>query len=249
MRGTNSIYRISEIDIEAQLDLARYSEPGLYKGPVQILRKGIAAETEILEIIANPPEITLEMDTKTSRQITLSPVFRGYLETGFELVSYVLEPNYAVIEGPQKLVQLLSELKTDFIDLEGRNVDFSAQVRVVNPNQLFDIRGNGTALFRGFVKETIIINTFENLPVNVKGLAGNLEAVLEPYFASVKVQGVQSKLEGNSEKMLSLYVDCSNITGTGFYELPLLVESETELMIERREPEFIRTEIRRKIEQ
>ena len=246
MRGANTIYHISETDIEARLDLTKYSEPGLYKETVHILRKGSAAETEILEIITDPAAVSLELDTKMSKQVALSPNFQGYVETGFELVSYTMEPRQAVIEGPMRLVEPITELSTDFIDLSGQNSDFSAQVRIINPNQLLTIRGDRTLLFRGFVKETIMINTLENLPIGIKGLADNLEAVLEPGTASIKINGAQNKLEGISTEMLSLSVDCSSIGSEGIYELPLLVESEIELNVERRDPEIIKATVRRK---
>ena len=59
MRGPNSIYHITETDIEARLDFSRFTEPGLYRVPVQIQRKGSAEETEILELIVDPAELSL----------------------------------------------------------------------------------------------------------------------------------------------------------------------------------------------
>ena len=249
IRGTNNIYHISENDIEALLDLSKYSEPGIYKAQVQIIRNRSAVETEILGITADPSEISLELDTRMSKSIPVSPSFHGYLEPGFEMVSYSMDPNQVLIDGPEKLLQTISLVNTDFIDLRGRNEDFTIQVRIINPNQLFRIRGDLITEFKGFIKELIIINNLENLPITVIGLDDSLEAELNPAAASVKIQGVQSVLENISMDMVSVIVDCSTITGTGTYELPLLAEVEKELQIERIEPEIIKVEIKQKEEQ
>jgi YbbR domain-containing protein len=248
MRGPNSIYHITETDIEARLDCTRITEPGLYRVPVQIQRKGAAAETEILEIITDPAELSLELDTKMTRNVSLTPSFQGYLEPGYEMVSFTLEPNQAVIDGPAKLMSGISELSTDFIDLRGRSADFSARVRIVNPNPFLSVRGDGTAEFRGFIKELIVIKTIEKFPVGVRGLAETFEAALNPPEALVRIHGIQSVLDGLTpgSRALVLSVDCSGVNGAGVYELPLLAATEEGLSVERLEPERITVEIRLK---
>jgi hypothetical protein len=224
LRGTNAIYLISETDIEAHLDLAAHSEPGVYKAQVQIQRRGSAAETEILEIITEPAELSLELDTRMSKSIPITANFQGYLESGFEMVSYNLDPNQMTIEGPAKLLQTLEGLQTNPIDISGRSADFSARVRIINPNQLLTLRGEGAAGFSCSIRETIFINNFDNLPISARGLAEEFEAVLDPPLGSVKIQGVDQSL-GGSNGEVTLYVDCSWITRPGSYELPLWAES------------------------
>ena len=248
LRGPNNIYHITETDIEAYLDFAKIAEPGSYRVPVQIRRKGSAAEMEILEIIADPAELSLELDTKITRNVPLTPSFQGYLEPGYEMVSYTLEPNQAVIDGPMKLMSGILELSTDFIDLRGRNAEFSVRVRIVNPNQLIFMRGDGTAEFRGFIKELIVISTIEKFPIGVTGLAETFEAVLNPPEVLVRIRGIQSMLDNVSpeSEALLLSVDCGGIGETGVYELPILAVTEEGLSVERLEPETVRVEIRLK---
>ena len=244
LRGSNNIYNISENDIEARLDLTKYSEPGVYKTQILLQRKGTAAETEILEISVEPAEVSLEIDSRMSKTVQLVPNFQGYLEQGYEMISYNLEPKQLVIDGPEKLLLLLTEIKTDFIDLRERNNDFITHVRIINPNQLIRIRGDLIAEFRCFIRELIIINNFNNLQINVKNLEDSFEAILDPPVASVRVNGEQSMLERINANMLSLSINCIDIREPGLYELPLLIETEAEVNIARIEPEIIKVEIR-----
>jgi YbbR domain-containing protein len=248
LRGdANSIYHVAEEDIEAHLDLTGYGEPGLYKVPVQLNRKGTAAETETLEISLEPMEISLELDTKMSKYVPLSPDFQGFLETGYEMVSYTLEPNQVVIDGPMKLLAGIPELSTESIDQGNRSGDFTLRVRIMNPNPLVIIRGDGTAEFSAFVRELIMIKNFEDLPVGVTGLREDLEALLDPPTAALRIRGLQNDLELLTGETL-LTVDCSALAEPGFYELPLTVSPGPGFEAERTDPETIRVELVRKEE-
>jgi YbbR domain-containing protein len=249
LRGdANSIYHVAEEDIEARLDLTEYSEPGVYKVPVQLNRKGTAAEAETLEISLEPMEISLELDTRMSKYVPLSPDFEGFLETGYEMVSYTLEPNQVVIDGPMKLLTGIPELFTESIDRRNRSGDFTLRVRIMNPNPMVIIRGDGTAEFSAFVRERIMIKNFEELPIGVTGLREDLEALLDPPVAALRIRGRQNDLELLTGETL-LTVDCSALAEPGFYELPLTVSPGPGLEAERTDPETIRVELVRKGEE
>ncbi|MDR2701162.1 MAG: hypothetical protein LBB72_01865 [Spirochaetaceae bacterium] len=233
-----SIYHVTENDIEALIDLTQYNEPGLYKAPVQINKKGTALETESLQITLEPAEIALELDTRMSKQLPLSPRFQGYLESGYEMVFNSLNPRQVIIDGPMKLVREIGELSTELIDLRSRNSDFTLQVRIENPNPLLSIRGDGMAEFSGFIRELLVIQNFESLPIEITGLSEELSAALEPSSASVRIHGVQRELDIlDQQKLLS--VDCSAITEPGVYELPISVSVPPELTAGRKEPENV----------
>jgi YbbR domain-containing protein len=249
LRGdANSIYPIEEDDIEVYADLSMFAEPGTYKVLVQIRKKGTAAEAETLEISLDPIEISLELDTKMSKYVPLSPSFQGYLESGYEMVSYTLEPNQVVIDGPLKLLTEISELSTESIDLRSRNTDFSSRVRIMNPNPLLVLRGDGMTEFQGFIRELIEIRNFDNLPITVTGLDDAFEALLEPATASVRIQSVQNQLDDFDAQNI-LTIDCSAVNEEGTYDLPLVVTVGTELTVDRSEPETVRVTITRKGEE
>jgi YbbR domain-containing protein len=190
-------------------------------------------------------ELSLELDTKMSKYVPLSPSFQGYLESGYEMVSYTLEPNQVVIDGPLKLLTGISELSTESIDLRSRNADFSSQVRIMNPNPLLVLRGDGMTEFKGFIRELIEIKNFDNLPITVNGLNNEFEAVLESASASVRIQGVQNQLDVFDPQNI-ISIDCSAIEEAGTYELPLIVTVDPELTVDRREPETVRVIVTQK---
>jgi YbbR domain-containing protein len=70
LRGeSDGIQHILESDIEAYIDLGRYSNEGSYRIPVQIRKKGTALGVEPLEISVLPIEIPLVLERNISRII------------------------------------------------------------------------------------------------------------------------------------------------------------------------------------
>ena len=164
LRGEpNSINPIVEGDIEAYIDLEKYTTEGRYQVPVQINRKGSAIGVEPLEISVDPMEISVELEEMISRNIPLSPVFVGTVASGFELVHQSLFPAGVVAEGPRNAVEAITTLETEVIDLEGRNNDFSIMVNVINNDPFVIIRGNRMAEFRGSIRR--LMRESERVPV------------------------------------------------------------------------------------
>jgi YbbR domain-containing protein len=240
VRGeANSIYPILEDDIVAYLDLNKYTTEGIYRTAVQIRKQGTALGVEPLEISVDPLEVSVELDQKISKYVPLIPGFQGYPEPGYEMVSYTLTPAQVVVDGPQRIMNGLSELATDFIELGGRSDDFTAVVRIMNRDPLLVIRGDGTTEFRGLIRHLIMIRSFENLPIRLRGLREDLIPSVTPGTASVRIEGSQSDIESYEPGADILYLDCSQITEPGLYTLPVHAAIPGSFTLIRSEPSFV----------
>jgi len=156
LRGdTNNIYAILDGDIEAYIDLRDYTTEGWHQIPVQIRKKGSALGIEPLEISTDPLEISLRLEQKISRNISLRPVFRGTMAAGFEMTGYFLTPASVFAEGPRSAMETITDFQTGIINLEGRNEDFTVTVNIVNHDPMVVIQGNGMTEFRGTVSHPV----------------------------------------------------------------------------------------------
>jgi YbbR domain-containing protein len=249
LRGdANSIFPIAEEDIEVYLDLSGYIAAGTYRAPVEIRKKGSALGVDPLEVWVDPMEISIELDHKISKSVPLIPRYQGYVESGYELVSYTLEPTKAVIEGPSKLVSGISELTTEFVELSGRNADFSIVVRILNQEPLVVVQGNRIAEFRASIRAAIMIRTMDELPIEVIGLNGSLRAEPEVISGSIRLEGAQKELEIYTPPGPVLTLDCSDITEPGEYTLPVRVAIPAQFSLARTEPEEVRVFIYDKVQ-
>jgi YbbR domain-containing protein len=238
LRGEEAnIYSISEEDIEAYIDLKDYDTPGWYRAPVLIRKTGTSLGLEPLEISVDPIEISLELDRKISKYVPLAPNLRGTVQDGHNLISSTLTPAQVVVEGPLSLLESVSELYTDFIDLEGRTDDFSVTVGILNSDPLLLIRGSGMIEFHGFVRRTVPVRNLTGLPITINGLDEAFAAEQEVKTGSVRLEGSQSRLDLFVPPPLFLSVDASEITEPGTYTLPVAVDLPEDFNLLRQDPQ------------
>jgi YbbR domain-containing protein len=246
LRGdANTIYPILEEDIQAYIDLNKYTEPGTYRAPVQIHKKGTALRAEALEIFVDPLEVVLILDERLSKTVPIKAKFRGAVEMGYELSEYTLDPAHVVIDGPMGLLKDISDLSTDFIELTGRSVDFSATVRILNDEPLIVIRGNGLTEFHGTIREQLRIQNIEDIPIRMNGLDEQFSGELEITIGSARIEGGQTIFDKLKAQDVGLYVDCSSINNEGDFLLPVFVFFPTMFTLIRHDPQNVLIHIRR----
>ncbi|MDR2305233.1 MAG: hypothetical protein LBE10_11685 [Treponema sp.] len=238
LRGdANSIYPILEGDIEAYIDLKKYTRPGSYRATVQVRKKGTALGVESLQISCDPMEISLELDQRISKYVPLTASLRGTPAPDYELVSYTLSPAQVVVDGPLTLLGEVSELNTDFIDLDGRSEDFSVDVSILNRASLLTIRGNGTTEFHGYIRKPVTVRNIGNISISLTNLDPRFTAEIQPETGTVRVEGDQLLLDAFTPPPLFMSIDCSGINAEGDYTLPVTIAGTPGLEIARMEPE------------
>lgn len=250
LRGeAESIDSILEGDIEVFADMGGFDVPGAYTVPVQWRKKGTALGAEPLQISVDPAEITFSLDHKTSKFIPLAANITGQVEDGFNMTSFSLNPAQVFVDGPAELMNTISELRTEPIDLSGRRGDFFLTANILRFDPLVVIRGGGTAEFHAAISRIIAVRNVANVPIEVTGLGEGLAAELE-----TKAAGIH--FEGDSEAAINTFnppsgflsVDCSGIGAPGIYVLKVLAGPEENIpggFTYRVDPDEVRIRISR----
>ncbi|HCM27273.1 MAG: hypothetical protein A2Z99_01920 [Treponema sp. GWB1_62_6] len=247
LRGeANSVFPILEEDIEAYIDLTKYKGEGVYKAPVLITKKGTAAGVDPLEVHVDPLEVAIAVEFQLTKTVPITPSFRGYLETGFELSSYSLTPSEVEVSGPSTSIMRIEDVTTDFVELSGKKENFTETVKVINRDPLIAVRGDSQIRFTGIIQQTIMIRTLEHLPIILSGLSPAFLARPQVNFGSVKLEGSQNDLEAYIPDASLLSLDCSNIDGEGLYMLPLIVSAPPNFSVVRFDPMEVAVEIAQK---
>ena len=152
LRGeADSIQPILEEDIEAYIDLGRYSAEGSFRVPVQIRKKGTAIGIEPLEISVSPIEIPLLLEQRVTKNIFVFPVFSGIVAEGYELTYQSLIPGSVIAEGPRSLLESNLEFYTETINLDRRYDNFSIMVSIIEDNPMISIHGSRILEFRASI--------------------------------------------------------------------------------------------------
>jgi len=154
LRGEkNSIYPILEEDIEAFIDLGKYSSENSYRIPIQIRKKGSALGIEPLEITVEPVDIYVRLENKVNRTVKVSPSFRGFLAEGYEMTDQLIIPSSINAEGPRSNMDALQEFNTGIIDLGGRYENFSIMTNIINNDPLIVTHGSSMIEYRGTIQK------------------------------------------------------------------------------------------------
>ena len=238
LRGEDeNVKTITDSDIEAYVDFTRYEEAGVYSAPVQIRRKGNALKVEPLEIAVSPSKISVQLDRRISKTVPLTAVIRGRVADGFALVSHSLSPLEVTVTGPVGSLESVSEIETDTIDLNGKNSDFTAEVDIINPSQLFVLRGSGTTEFSCIIRPSVSVRSIEGIPITLVALNPALEAEMGGRTGSIRIEGEQAELDAFRPPPDFFTVDCSGISGPGSFTLPIKFNLPRGFSLIRREPE------------
>jgi len=164
LRGeSDGIQQIMEGDIEAYIDLGKYTNEGSYKAPVQIRKKGSALGVAPLEISVLPIEISLVLEKKIVKSVHVFPLFMGTIAQGFELADRQIIPDTIIAEGPRSALEDIKEFNTEIIDIDRRYENFSVRVNIINDNPLIVIHGDRMIEFRGTINR-IIRGTSNEVP-------------------------------------------------------------------------------------
>jgi hypothetical protein len=155
-----SINLILEEELEAYIDLTRFTNEGLIRIPVQILKSGSALGVDPLEISVFPAEIQSMLEQKVNLDIPIYPVFNGTIAYGFEMTGQSITPAYVTAEGPNSVLNSQYEFATNTIELDGRNENFSLLVNIINDDPLITIHGSKMIEYSAVIRPILIRSDF-----------------------------------------------------------------------------------------
>jgi hypothetical protein len=237
LRGREeNIFSVLEEDLEVYADFDEIDSEGQYRLPVRVLRKGASVNVEPLEIRVEPAEVSVTLEAEVQRAVEVQPRLSGIPAAGFELVQYSVTPNSVQISGPRSIVSDLTEVQTETIDLSGRSSDFSVEVGILRENPLVHYPREMTALFRGIIREAVVIKTFENVDIITLDLTPELRIAGNLPKGSIRLQGSQLSLEDLAPERFRLLVDCSDVVSPGTATLPTIPDVPPEFVILKYEP-------------
>jgi len=217
----DQIYRIRESDIVASLDFTRYQTEGIHRVPVRLERRGEARDIDPLELRAEPSEIAIGFERLAAKKVAVSPTFKGFLEPGYELVSYEIMPSEIGIEGPAGLVSSTKDISTDIIELSGKTADFSLTVPLVKPSELLTLIDASSVRFTARIQKQERRLTLENVEIRVVNLDPLM--VLADPLPSGRLTLLPRKSQDTSQPpYVFLQADFKAITRPGQYTMPLI---------------------------
>lgn len=243
LRGEREvIYGIRDDEVSASLDLSSFRSDGVFRVPIRLTRRGNALTADPLEIRAEPAEIAIGLEKRTTKRVPVTPSFKGFLESGYELSSYELNPQEILVSGPAGLVARTSEISTDTIELGGKKGDFSMEVRLINKDTLLTLEDRASIIFSARVRRSFDVKDFSDVTIGVKGLASWLRLADVLPKGSMRMHIPEDALRDfNPNAVMS--IDLSAQVRAGVYTLPVTIEQPLGSVVEIFEPQTVTVRI------
>src|SRR3990170_3857853 len=191
---------------------------------------------DIGRVVLEPATAEVELPI-VQRELSLAyvvkPGLRGGPADGFNVSAVRLDPAFAVISGPIEILQSITELVTDEVDISGASSDVERVVRLRLPA---GVRAEGGGEVTVHVLVTPALGEITvGLAPSLMGVGDGFTASLSLALVRVRVAGELPVLSGPTPGRLAAVVDVSGL-GEGAHTVPLRVEAPAGVQVVSVEP-------------
>ena len=176
-------------------------------------------------LTASPSFIMMSIDVYPKAQLSVNhnvdTATVGTLPEGYEITGVDVQPETVTVAGEQSLLDELDELSFVPISVDGRTSSFTA---ISTINALRDMRyiSSEQVTVTVYIAESTLTDSFQSLPVSVRGKAADRTVTLSVDKADVRLSGPYSLVNKLEEGDVNVYVDVTGLE-KGQYELPVAV--------------------------
>ena len=232
LRGKrDEVSSVTNKDISAYLDISDITQEGEYTFPVLIDSSPRLLLIEPLEVRVSPEKVSLKVETRTIKYVPVEPLLSGEVAHGFEQTSISVEPATIKIEGPRQMIESITAVQTEAVDIEGIQRTTTRDVLLQNENKLITFDDETPVSVTVTVAETGMKKDISDIQILYYNLADNLEVKSPVERGTVTIEGSQLILEKMNDKQVVLHADCSAITTPGTYEAPVTVSVPTDTTV------------------
>jgi YbbR domain-containing protein len=195
LRGAaDLVSAVSETDLEALADFSSHPGEGIFHAPVQVTRRGTAAESTALEVSVDPLEMVLPLERKVVKTVPVHPNFQGQPGKNFELSGFQVTPSVITIEGPRSTVDKTAAIDTEPVELRGKTDNFTIKARVEPGSTLVDFPYGNTVEIQGLMTSSLASLVLENVVPGAVNLNSSLKLQSPLPPVRVRLRGTPAAL-------------------------------------------------------
>lgn len=213
---------IKEDDFNVYVDISAVGKEGTFDFPVIIEPSNSLLLMDSLEVRSVPESIKLSVEKKYFRYVDVEPSLAGTQARGYRVSAVTVEPPFVRVSGAKSVVDQVSSILTDAVDISGISRPAEMTVHLVNENSLLKVEDTPVTV-KVFLEQVQSTRDFTNLKVTASGLKSSLELVSISGNVDISVSGSTLSLEKISDSQILAIVDCSSIGSPGTYDLPVVL--------------------------
>ena len=196
-------------------------------------KEGNVLDSSKFTMSNNHAEVTVDMyPTKNINVVIEASVNAEY---GFACQPLEQAPKTITIAGPTAVIGELTEIRIPFTR-EGLKETIAENINLKEyiPEQCFLVSDMDTV---SVTVPVVMLDENKLLSVSVsditlKNLPSNLDAINDTQKVELSIWGMEGETDSITSKALGLYIDCSSISKSGSYELPLMYNSGEQVIVD-----------------
>ncbi len=203
-------------------------------GPVNINAPGNAR----IDFI-RPAALTVRLDREITKQVPVKVETQNLLPDGYEIEKTVVTPATVELSGPAQTLDDVESIRTVPVDLDGRIRSINKRRLALVPGENFD----GVTLNPAVVTldltiiERSVSAVFPDMPIRPLLPTGrSVRADLDPETATLTVKGRPGLMKNLAAEDLRLFVDTTELDGSGSAKLAIRAVLPHGLSLVRTEP-------------
>lgn len=192
----------------------------------------------------SPPEISIKLDKESVRLLPVKATTSGSLPEGIDIGKIICTPASVRVSGAEQILSEMQNVHTEPTHLTDRQASFKESVPIALP-QAGRIRVDPSRVSVDFMLEQrTSTQEFDHIPIRILCASGQTRKIeLQPKTIKITVKGQQQRIEQMRTDDVFAYVNCTDLTESTSYDLPVAIKLPSGLQLVKTDPATIHINI------
>lgn len=224
VRGkAEQLVNITESDIEAYIDISSVTEEGKYQMPVLIKPSEKLSLIEPLELSTSPENVYATLEENVFRYVPVAVTFAGEVPYGYQVSSVSAEPSYVRVTGARSMVESVTSIQTDGVDISNLTENLDTTVKLVNSNKMINVDTYSPVDVKVEVSSLVEKKQLTGIDIVYSNLSKDVDVISPRASLDVEIEGSVLVLDNITQKNIIASADCSSISYGGNYTVPVYI--------------------------
>lgn len=237
-RGSRDDVRfISREQVSVELDMSDRTDR--MRQEIKFAPRYVKAPSRAHAVHFYPADVDVTVDREVERVLPVKAAYEGKLPDGIQLENAVCDPASIRIRGAEQRLLDLEQIRTVPISLSGRYNTFQTHVAVAANGQPWIAIPERVSVEVTLV-EHVATRRLEKNEVRPLLASDDTRTVkIRPEKVDVVLRGSPQRLENLNAREVYLYIDCTDLTESTDYEVPVRVDLPPGVQVEKIDPAVV----------
>lgn len=200
--------------------------------------------TDAKAVSFNPAQIVVRLDQESKKTLPVKASVGGILSEGLEVERIVCTPATVQVSGARQVLDEMDNIHTVSIDLKDRQTSFKESVAIALPQAgRMNVSPQWVSV-EVFLEAHSSTEVFENIPIRTLCSPGEQRHItIVPQTINITVSGQQQRIEQLRSTELFAYVNCTDLTESTGYDMPVSVNLPAGIQQIKTDPTVVHIEI------